>query len=454
MQTNDAGTVEQIAALESLVPDLERLGKLLADARASKLRAVHDFASDNPDLQRLEEMLAEAKAQPVEFDLFEVLNMWWQEDIHSRLLTWLLGPNNSHGVGDHFLKTFLAHLDLPDCIGKTTDWSMSESQGEWYCVVDGSSGWLDILVTNADAKFACAIENKIFSPEGGRQLTHYRKALEALYPDPEWTRRYVFLSPSGMESQWEDEQEYWKPMRYTTILQLVEQTIDDKRAAMSKDARSFLRQYAATLRRNKIVPESTEIAKLAREIYLEYREVIDLIKSHEPDWQSETVQILKEAVVKQSNWKLDLSDRNFVRFRSVDWDRFEDTQTGNGWAPSSNSLLLFQFRFYDQMPWLDLGLSTGDDTNSLLRNRLFESIRQRPDLFRLKTTSLTDGWAILHEEKDYILDDSDYGVGWDDGTTRAKIESWVKNFAEKDFPAMNDVIVKCLEDYEAETKGQ
>ena len=121
------------------------------------------------------------------------------------VLTWLLDPNNSHGVGEYFLKTFLAHLDLPDCIGKTTDWSKSESQREWYCVVDGSSGWLDILVTNAGAKFACAIENKIFSPEGGRQLTHYRKALEALYPDLDQTLR-VSYQPSGMESQWEDEQ--------------------------------------------------------------------------------------------------------------------------------------------------------------------------------------------------------------------------------------------------------
>ncbi len=60
----------------------------------------------------------------------------------------------------------------------------------------------------------------------------------------------------------------------------------------------------------------------------------------------------------------------------------------------------------------------------------------------------------MHEENDYILDDSDYGIGWDDGATRAKIEAWVKNFAENEFPAMNDVIVNCLEEYEAETKNQ
>ena len=393
MQTNNAETAEQTAALESAVPDLERLGNLLADEsagrraslervvadlgrlgdriasqRANKIAALRNFVGDSPDLQRLENLLAEEKAKTSEFNLFQELNLRWQEDIHSRVITWLLGPNNSHGIGDYFLKHFLAKIDLPDCINEITDWSKSESQREWYCVVDGSGGWLDILVTNDDAKFACAIENKIRSPEGGRQLTHYRKALETEYPHH--AKRYVFLSPSGMESQWEDEQEYWKPLRYTTVLQLVEQTIDHKRAAMSKDVRSFLRQYAATLRRNKIVPESIEIAKRAREIYLEHREAIDLIKDHEPDWQSETIQILKEAVAKQSNWKLDLSNQNYVRFRSADWDTFEAVQTGSGWAPGSNAILLFQFRFDDGIPYLDLGLSTGDDGNNPLRGCL------------------------------------------------------------------------------------
>ena len=56
----------------------------------------------------------------------------------------------------------------------------------------------------------------------------------------------------------------------------------------------------------------------------------------------------------------------------------------------------------------------------------------------------------MHEEPEYILEDADYGVGWDDGSTRAKIEAWVSNFAENQFPAMNGVIIKCLEEYEAE----
>ena len=479
MQTNDVETAERIEWLQSAIPELEQLGNLLADQhsrwnanletasadlgrlgeqiasqRANKQAALKNFTDDNPKLQRLQDLLATERARLAQFNLFQELNLWWQEDIHSRVLTWLLGPKNNHGIGDYFLKNFLAQLDLPDCIGKAGDWSKSESQREWYCVVDGGGGWLDILVTNDDAKFACAIENKVFSPEAGRQLTHYRKALETEYPDPNFTKCYVFLSPRGMESQWEDERGHWKPMNYTTILQLVEQAIEDKRAAMNKDVRSFLRQYVAMLRR-KIVPDNSELQRLARKMYLEHREAVDLLKEHEPDWNAETAQIFKEAIAKQGGWLLDLSNNSFMRFRSVEWDRFECFQSGTGWAPGSNALLLFQFRFNgDGIPYLGLGISPGDESNDAIRVRIFEAVRQNPQWFRLIHSSLPAGWGILHQEPDCILDDCDYGVAWDDGTTRAKIEAWVEKFAHEQFPAMNEVIVNCLREYEAEAKGQ
>ena len=85
---------------------------------------------------------------------------------------------------------------------------------------------------------------------------------------------------------------------------------------------------------------------------------------------------------------------------------------------------------------------------------MFEAARQNPQVFRLIHPSLPNGWAVLHQEQDYILEDSDYGVGWDDGTTRTKIEAWVEKFSTERFAAMNEIIVNCLREYEAETKGQ
>ena len=44
-------------------------------------------------------------------------------------------------------------------------------------------------------------------------------------------------------------------------------------------------------------------------------------------------------------------------------------------------------------------------------------------------------------------------VGWDDGTSHAKMKAWVADFAEREFPAMNEVIVECLREYEAERQA-
>ena len=158
----------------------------------------------------------------------------------------------------------------------------------------------------------------------------------------------------------------------------------------------------------------------------------------------ETTPMLKKAVAKYPFWKLDLSTAQFVRFRAADWDEFPSSRTGTGWAPNSHALLLFQLRFYDETPYLDLGLSTAGSENAEIRAALFDAVRQNPAVFKPTRNSLTDGWIILHEEPACILEPSDYGPAWDDGTPRRKIEAWIDNFAAEQFPEMNRIIVDCL----------
>ena len=445
---------DETAGLERLVPELAKLERLLGDATASKLLAVRDFTTDNSDLQRLEEMLAEAKAQPAHFDLLQVIRpgLWEYEDVHSNIVAWLMDPKQSHGVGQYFLKNFLfrtcrtaGKLGLSAITPArihSIDWSKTEVRREWR--------YIDILILNREARFVCAIENKIFASEGISdngisQLTWYRQTLAEEFPD--FTKHLVFLDfKSGNPS--ENEQPYWTPENYITILELVEQSIVDKAATLSEDVRVFLRQYAATLRRE-IMPESDEIAKLARQIYVEHREAIELIYRHKPDYLSEMKQIFKEAIAKQSTWLLDREDSTFIRFRSVDWDCFEVQKTGTGWLPQSSALLLFQINFRDgtsNLPYLDLGLSPGSD--ELVREKLFDSTRQNPGLFRPRSPNLGISWVVL-DAKEYILDESDYD-NWDVPSVRMKIETWVSNFAANQFPRMNDIIVNCLREYEAE----
>lgn len=249
-----------------------------------------------------------------------------------------------------------------------------------------------------------------------------------------------------MQSQWEDERQHWAPVSYTAVLQVIDQMLETAGIPITPEVRVLLSQYATTLR-SKIVPDNnSEINRLARQIYLEHREAVDLIYANKPDYVGEAKQIFKEAIAAHEGWELDIEDQYFLRFRPTQWNEFPATRTGTGWRPSQ-ALMLFQINFRDgrsNIPYLDLGLSPGDDPS--IREKLFEKVRQHPQLFRPKEIRLQTGWTIL-DAKEYILDEADFGK-WDTSVP-GKIARWVADFAGNEFQAMNEVIVSCLREYEA-----
>ena len=54
-------------------------------------------------------------------------------------------------------------------------------------------------------------------------------------------------------------------------------------------------QYETTLRRN-IVTSESNVATLARRIYIEHRTAIELALRHKPDYKVDLVQMLKQAI--------------------------------------------------------------------------------------------------------------------------------------------------------------
>ena len=82
----------------------------------------------------------------------------------------------------------------------------------------------------------------------------------------------------------------------------------------------------------------------------------------------------------------------------ADWDEFPASGTGTGWAPASDALLLFQLRFDDETPYLDLGLSPSDAGNAEIRALLFEAVRQNPAVFKPTRNSLIDGCLRQRQE--------------------------------------------------------
>ena len=435
MTVQDAEADPDNQLLDRALPAIARLEASLADEREAARLAVHS-ANLLDTLTNLGHAIAEESKQLDALDLISP-GMWRAEEFHSRVIRWLLDPSAHHRQAGHFIAALLNSTMAPPRL-LDADWSAAQALREWRRDVDEQWGYLDILILDPDHQNLIAIENKTLSQEHSNQLTRYCRALADAYPD--FARHHIFLSSDGQPPNLEQDRKHWQPTSYSVIHNAVQGILET--GVAEPNANALLQIYATAIRRN-VMPD-TSIDQQARRIYLENREALDRILANKPNWIDETRPMLKEAVAKYPFWKLDLETAQFVRFRAADWDEFPSSRTGTGWAPNSHALLLFQLRFYDEMPYLDLGLSTVGSENAGIQAALFDAVRQNPAVFKPTRNSLTDGWIILHEEPDCILEPSDYGPAWDDGTARGKIEAWIDRFAAEQFPEMNRIIVECL----------
>ena len=233
----------------------------------------------------LSRAIAEERGQLDALDLIEP-RAWAAEELHSRIISWLLEPSAHHRQSGHFIAALLnATMAPPQLLA--ADWGAAEVRQEWENVVDGQWGYLDILILDQHHQNLVAIENKTFSQEHSNQLTRYRRALAEEYPD--FTRHYILLSPAGVSPYLEQDQEHWRPASYFVIHDAIQEILET--GVADPDAKALLQIYATTVRRN-VMPE-TNVDQQARRIFLEHWEAIERIWANRPDWVADTKPMLR-----------------------------------------------------------------------------------------------------------------------------------------------------------------
>ena len=443
MVTDDAGKPALAVELDELDLALDELRQLF-DAEDGEARlALQRLEADDADLARLGFMLS---GWHDEVDVFDALRLHGDEQFHSNLLAWLLNPRGSHGLGDRFLRGFLAQVGARGVI-RTADLPSTTVRREHYLEQEGESGRLDILIHNESAKFLCAIENKVWAPESGNQLAWYRKVLACHYPNHRVHR--MFLTPRGMVPDNPGEREHWKRMSYTEVLRLVEGAIAAEGNSVNEDVMAFLRQYAITLRRN-IVPEvSNDVHELARRIYRKHKRAIDLIIEHreryEPNYVTEGFRMIRDAIGRQQLWSEGTCNRPYARFLSADWEAYDDIWSDD-WP---HAVLLFEIRVTSSRAELYFSLTyVGEES---LRSKIFQRVKENPNTFNCAEPAYTDGFIRLHTVGD-ILQESDYESWWDEENIRDTIKGRLDDFVRGEFPKINRIILKCLEEYRSESR--
>lgn len=290
------------------------------DDEKDDAQALRDFLLDIECLEPLAEWTSN-------FNLFDILKITRTEIRHSNMLSWLLNPNENHGLGDNILKGFIQYVvtsfsDDDDVFATLLmDFHDFVIQREWHNI--------DVIAVSMNEKFVLCIENKIDSGEHDNQLNRYRKMVEDTYPD--FKRMYIYLSPEGVEPS---DPDYWCSMSYQTVLDIVESA--RKRVKLLPDAGLLIDNYVETIRRDIVGDE--KLARICAEIYAKHQKALDLIFENRPDRTSDLGVMIKAWAQERTESGdievvLDKCNKTYIRFKTSFMSSImpESDEPNSGW---------------------------------------------------------------------------------------------------------------------------
>lgn len=261
------------------------------------------------------------------FNMFDILKITRTEIRHSNMLSWLLNPNENHGLGDSVIRGFVQYVvsNFADDKDVFTTLLMNfydfSLQREWCNI--------DILAISTEAKFVFCIENKVDSKEHDNQLDRYRKIIEDVYPD--YRKMYVYLSPEGVEAS---DSDYWCSMSYQDVLTIIENA--KKKVKLLPDVELLISNYIDAIRRDIVGDE--RLVEICAEIYEKHKKALDLIFENRPDRALQMANIFKAwATEKTESGEIEVvpekCSKSYTRFKTkIMSDILPDSEEANsGW---------------------------------------------------------------------------------------------------------------------------
>jgi hypothetical protein len=226
---------------------------------------------NNPDLD-------EIRAHLSTFNPIKTMGMARMEIRHSAILAWLLNPQETHGLGDKFLKAFISealrghHAAMqPSALNVSqADMMDTEVRLEWRHI--------DILLMSPRNKWVFVIENKFDSGQHTNQLTRYLELVRSTFGEDDFSHiRGIFLS------LWDEEPEdgRYAPIQYGSICEILEQQAVSGRHPLTAEVETFIKHYLEVIREAAgMSEEQKELEQLARQLYRDHRRVLDFVIEH------------------------------------------------------------------------------------------------------------------------------------------------------------------------------
>jgi len=249
-----------------------------------------DILRREPTFSELETLFVNnARMQRIEcylsrFNPIRVMKMEGMEIRHSAILAWLLNPNETHGLGDHFLRAFISEA-LKGKRGKRPS-ALQVSQSDMRDA-DVRCEWknIDIFVLSPKNHWAFIIENKVHSKQHEGQLEKYRTRITELFrAQASSSDSLESIDISGifltLREEGPEDSEYTS-IRYEKICQFLQIYLAQEAYTLPSEVTIFLTHYLQILEEmTGMSKERSEMENLARQLYRDHKKALDFIIEH------------------------------------------------------------------------------------------------------------------------------------------------------------------------------
>jgi len=279
----------------------------------ANIEALRAFVVECSDLRSLELMLGR-------FNIFEVLGLANREIRHSNMIAWLLNPNETHGLGDLFMRRWLmrvfhesptedaSYLDPIDI--DATPFTSVIIKREW----EHLDILADVVLENGNRWIVC-IENKVWSEQHSEQLTRYRANVEAQYPSAK--KLFILLSVRGEEP----EDDAYVQSTYHAVIKTLEECLEELKESIPAEPLLVIKHYMELIG-NRFMPNSP-VEQLALKIYSAHKRALDIIFEHKPDiFQNLTDGLYEQCAASADSYGLKVYDviKGIIWFVPKSWD--------------------------------------------------------------------------------------------------------------------------------------
>ena len=236
-------------------------------AEKNQYRVLDKFLVDNTELEELSARLSI-------FNIFKVLRIEQAEIRHSNVMAWLLDPQESHGLGQAFLRRVLSTI-LLDNESSTVNLTPAHVELMNMLDVEVRREWkdIDLLALSLSNQWVILVENKLKSKANKRQLIKYIEIVKKEFP--KFTIIPVLLTLEEDDSLELVEDVGYISWSHTQMYHVVNHVVNQRQDRIPQDAKVFLEHYLVTLRR--ITMQDEEIERLCKDIYRKHKDAIDLI---------------------------------------------------------------------------------------------------------------------------------------------------------------------------------